>query len=108
MQYCLDCTACFPLIKGGDFSDKETIDEMAKTYKEIYGQREFKDEEFSERWKKTKVDDILRQNISKINRRIKELLNNEAFSSFYTITPVGKYGGKKYGIKVEKRKIVIE
>ncbi len=81
---------------------------MAKMYKEVYGRREFKDEEFSERWKKTKVDDILRQNISKINRRIKEHLNDEILSSFYTITPVGKYGGKKYGIKVDKKKIVIE
>ncbi|MBI5749403.1 MAG: TIGR02584 family CRISPR-associated protein [Nitrospinae bacterium] len=107
-QYCLDCTECFPLIKGGDFSDKETIDEMAKMYKEVYGRREFKDEEFSERWKKTKVDDILRQNISKINRIIKEHFNDEILSSFYTITPVGKYGGKKYGIKVDKKKIEIE
>ena len=50
----------------------------------------------------------LRQNISKINRRIKEHLNDEILSSFYTITPVGKYGGKKYGIKVDKKKIEIE
>src|SRR3989338_3672519 len=106
--YCLDCTECFPLIKGGDFSDKETLGEMAKMYKEVYGRREFKDEEFRERWKGKNIDDYLRQNISKINRKIREHLNDEALSSFYTITPVGKYGGKKYGMKVDKKKIVIE
>lgn len=106
--YCLDCIDCFPLIKGGDLSDTKTIEEMAKRYKEIYGQRESKDEEFSERWKNKEVDDILRQNISKINRRIREHLNDEILASFYTITPVGKYGGKRYGIKVDKKKIAIE
>ncbi len=102
--YCLNCTDCFPLIKGGDIS----IDEMADWYKKIYGQKTYKDEEFRERWKEINIDDNLRQNISKINRRIREHLNDEALSSFYTITPVGKYGGKKYGIKVEKKKIEIE
>ena len=102
--HCLNCTDCFPLIKGGDIS----IDEMADWYKKIYGQKTYKDEEFRERWKEINIDDNLRQNISKINRRIRERLNDESLSSFYTITPVGKYGGKKYGIKVEKKKIEIE
>jgi len=101
---CINCTDCFPLIKGGDI----TVDEMADWYKKIYGQKTYKDEEFSERWEGKNIDDYLRQNISKINRRIREHLNDEALSSFYTITPVGKYGGKKYGIKVDKKKIVIE
>ena len=102
--YCLNCADCFCLIKGGDFS----IEKMADSYKKIYGQKIYKDEDFRERWKDIDIDNNLRQNISKINRKIKEHLNNDILASFYTIIPVGKYGAKKYGIKVEKKKIEIE
>lgn len=50
----------------------------------------------------------LRQNISKINRTIRENLEDETLHPYYTITSIKKYAGSKYGVRVERRKIRIE
>jgi hypothetical protein len=50
----------------------------------------------------------IRQNISKINRTIKEQLSNETLLPYYLITSIKKYAGSRYGVRVEKGKIRIE
>lgn len=107
-SYCLDCTECFVTL--GDLSKRKALEEMTKDYEKIYGPYSGRVEDFLKRWgHKGGIDsDTLRQNISKINTVIKENVEDETLSPFYIITPVGKHGSKRYGIRVEKGKIKIE
>ena len=106
--YCLDCNECFPYL--GDLSKKKTFDEMVKDYRKAYGPSSGRVEEFLKHWeKKGGIDsDTLRQNISKINKTLKENIEDETLHPYFIVTPIGKHGSKRYGIRVEKGKIVIE
>ena len=106
--YCLDCTECFPYL--GDLAKKKTLDEMVKDYQKAYGHSSGRVEEFLKHWeKKGGIDsDTLRQNISKINKTLKENIEDETLYAYFAITPVGKHGSKRYGVRVEKGKIVVE
>ena len=106
--YCLDCMECFPYL--GDLSKKKTLDEMVNDYQRAYGPSSGRVEEFRRHWEmRGGVDqDTLRQNISKINKTLKENIEDQTLWPFFTITPVGKHGSKRYGVRVEKEKILIE
>jgi hypothetical protein len=107
-SYCLDCNECFPYL--GDLSKKKALDEMVKDYQRAYGPSSGRVEEFIKHWeKKGGIDsDTLRQNISKINKTLKENIEDETLHPYFIVTPIGKHGSKRYGIRVEKGKIVIE
>jgi len=51
-----------------------------------------------------KIEDLSRQ-ISKINRSLREGLEDETLLPFYLVMAVGEYGGKRHGVRIEKRKI---
>ena len=106
--YCLDCTDCFPYL--GDLSKKKTFDEMARDYRRAYGPSSGRVDEFLSHWeKKGGIDsDTLRQNISKINKTLQENIEDETLHPFFVITAVGKHGSKRYGVRAEKGRIVIE
>jgi hypothetical protein len=106
--YCFDCTECFLTL--GEISKRKALEEMIKDYETIYGPFSGRVEEFIKHWsQKGGIDqDTLRQNISKINNTLREHIENETLHSYYVITPIGKHGGKRYGIRVEKAKILIE
>jgi len=106
--YCLDCIDCFPFL--GDLSNRKTLDEIIKDYQRAYGPSSGRVEEFLKHWeKKGGIDsDTLRQNISKINTTLKEAIKDETLLPYFVISPIGKHGSKKYGVRVEKGKIVIE
>lgn len=105
--YCFDCFDCFPYL--GDLSNRKTFEEMLKDYQLAYGPYSGRVEEFRRHWEKRGgVDpDTLRQNISKINSTLRDHLKEEVLP-YFMISAVGKHGSKRYGIRVEKRKIVIE
>jgi hypothetical protein len=50
--------------------------------------------------------EAFRQQINKINRTIKEGLQDETLLPFYAIAAVGKHGNKRHGLRIEKTKIV--
>ena len=106
--YCLDCIDCFPYL--GDLSNRKTLDEIAKDYQRAYGPSSGRVEEFRRHWeKKGGIDqDTLRQNISKINTTLKEAIKDETLLPYFIISPIGKHGSKRYGVRVEKGKIAIE
>jgi CRISPR-associated protein (TIGR02584 family) len=106
--YCFDCTDCFPHL--GDLSNRKTLDEIVRDYQRAYGPSSGRVEEFQKHWeKKGGIDqDTLRQNISKINTTLKEAIKDETLLPYFVISPVGKHGSKRYGVRVEKGKIVIE
>ncbi len=102
--YCFDCTDCWLAIQ--DLTSRATAEEMAKWYAEIYEGKPFKAEEFLSRWKDGLGFEVVRQNISKINRAIKEELEDEILLPFYIISSVKKYGSTRYGLRLEKEKII--
>lgn len=105
-EVCLDCTDCFPALV--DLSSKQALDELAADYRKIYGEKSSRVEEFLRKWKDGLEVEAFRQQISKINRTLKEGLQDETLLPFYVITSVGKYGNKRHGVRVEKRKIKID
>jgi hypothetical protein len=50
-----------------------------------------------------KIEDP-RQQISKINRSLREGLGEETLLPFYQVTPMGKHGSKRHGVRIEKSK----
>jgi len=106
--YCLECTECFPYL--ADLSKKKALEGMAQDYRKIYGPSSGRVEEFLNHWeKKGGIDqDTLRQNISKINKTLMENIEDDTLWPYFLITSVGKHGSKRYGIRVEKRKVLIE
>jgi len=106
--YCLDCTECFPYL--ADLSKRKAFDDMVADYQKVYGSSSGRVDEFLKHWeKKGGIDlDTLRQNISKINSTLRESIKDETLLPFFIITAVGKHGSKRYGVRVEKGKTVIE
>lgn len=106
-ELCLECTDCFPFLT--DLNSEKALEEMVVDYQKIYGPRSGRIEEFRRKWSKSKGMEVeaLRQQISKINQTLKEGLEEETLFPFYLVTAVGKYGSKRHGLRVEKRKIVI-
>lgn len=105
-QYCLDCAECFQVLT--DLSSRPSVEEMTKDYKRIYSGQPLKAEEFLNKWKDGMDTSVIRQNISKINRSIKEQLADETLLPYYCITALKKYGSSRYGVRAEKGKIRVE
>jgi hypothetical protein len=105
-DYCHECTACFiPLV---ELTSSEAIEQMAKEYQAIYGNDPLKAEELLEKWDRNLQTDLLRQQISKINAAIRDDLNDPTLLPIYKVSTVKQYGSSRYGVRVEKGKIVIE
>lgn len=103
--YCQDCIDCFPSLI--DMSTRRYLEQMADDYKQIYGRNISRVEELLKQWGEGIDIPTLRQNISKLNRTIREHLRDETIASFYTINSVGKHGSKRHGIRLEKMKMEI-
>lgn len=103
--YCLDCIECFRTLS--DLSSRPSAEEMATDYRKIYREQPFRAEEFLKRWPEGIDVNTIRQNISKINRTLKEHLRDETLLPYYLITNLKKYGSSRYGVRVEKGKIRI-
>lgn len=104
--YCLECTDCFFVLS--DLASKPALEAMAKDYDKIYGGKPLKGEELSGKWKEGIKPEVLRGNISKINRTIKEQLHDEKLLPFYQVATVRRYADSRYGVGVEKGKIRVE
>jgi len=104
--YCTDCIDCFPSII--DISSRHAFESLVNEYRKIYSLQPMRAEELLDKHKNGMDQAAIRQNISKINRSIKEQLNDETLLPYYIISSVKKYAGSRYGIKVEKTKIQIK
>ena len=104
--YCHDCTDCFPQLN--DLSTPKVTELLSRDYEIIYGPHSGHVENYRRQWKDGIEAAKLRSDRSKINREIIENLENETLSTYYTISSLRKYGGTRFGIKVEKGKIRIE
>lgn len=104
--YCLDCADCY--LSLVELSGRAALEEMAKYHRKIYRDQPLKTEELLNKWKNGMGIETLRQSISKINRTIKEQLNDQTLLPYYIIATVKKYAGSRYGMRLEKGKIIIE
>jgi len=104
--YCHDCTDCFPQLS--DLSTPRITEMMSKDYEMIYGPYSGHVENFRRQWKDGIDLSKLRSDRSKINKDIIENLEDETLATYYTITSLRKWGGTRFGVKVEKGKIRIE
>lgn len=105
-KYCGDCTDCF--VTASDFKNSKVFQSVLDDYAKMYRHGDHKKEELLKRWEKALMpSDIIRQNISKINRLLKTQLNDAPISQYCTITNVKAYGSTRYGVKAEKSKIKI-
>ncbi|MDI6890353.1 MAG: CRISPR-associated ring nuclease Csm6 [Thermodesulfovibrionales bacterium] len=103
--YCLNCTDCFlPIV---DFLSRPALEKMSRDYRTIYSIQPGRADDLLDKCKEGLRMEILRSNISKINRTIKEQLMNDTLLPYYTITAIKQYAGSRYGIRVEKGKIKI-
>jgi len=103
--YCHDCTDCFIHIL--DLSSRQTVEGMAEDYSVIYGKNKERVRVFLDRWKEGIDVPTIRQNISKINNIIRRYIQDKTLISLYAITAIGKYGDKRYGVRLDKGKIKI-
>ena len=104
--YCHDCTDCF--LQLNDLSTPKVTELLSRDYEIIYGPHSGHVENYHRQWKDGIEAAKLRSDRSKINREIIENLENETLSTYYTISSLRKYGGTRFGIRVEKGKIRIE
>jgi CRISPR-associated protein Csx14 len=103
--HCEGCTACFVALV--DLTSVEAVDAMANDYRTLYDDDEFKKESLVEKWGRNLDVEYLRQQISKINGVIKKVVTDEYSLHVFQITAIRKYGGSRYGIKVDRARIQI-
>lgn len=104
-DYCHECIACFiPLV---ELTSSEAIEQMAKDYQSIYGNDPLKADELLEKWDRNLQTDLLRQQISKINAAIRDDLNDPTLLPIYKVSTVKQYGSSRYGVRVDKGKILL-
>jgi len=104
-SFCFNCTECFKTLV--ELSCKECLEVMAGDYKMIYSDHPYKASELIARWSEGLGIETIRQNISKINRSIREQYDNSSLIPYYLITSLRRYGSSRYGITLEKSKIRI-
>jgi len=105
-DYCRNCTDCFMTIKN-DLMSKRFIEQIAEDHRSIYKNSPLRTDDFLEKWKNGITGEVIRQNISKIKKAIKEQLEDDTLKPLYTVSCVKQYPGSKYGIRAEKGKIKI-
>lgn len=108
IRYCLECIDCYTSI--GYLMGKDALHAFTACYEKIYGKDSLKSRELYEKYGKRGgiPSKILRQTISKVRRKIEDGIWDKNLVPFYTITSVGAYGSKQYGLRLEKGKMVME
>ena len=96
--YCLDCTDCFENL--AEILTRPALERFASDYEKIYRGQPMKSKELLDKWKDGMSPDIIRQNISKIKKTLKEGLNDETILPHYTISTMKNYASRRYGVKV--------
>lgn len=104
-DYCRDCTGCYETIV--DFASREALEVMARDYTAIYAGNPGRVDDLLDKWPEGIDVQALRTVISKVNRAIREQLSDETLTTLYTVATDRKYAGSRYGVKLEKSKIVI-
>jgi len=104
---CLECTDCF--VTPRDLRKDGVLNIMAQDYMKIYRSDRLRTEELITRWRQAQFfHNLIRQNISKINKAIREQVKDRTHIPSCIVTSIMQYGGTRYGVGIEKEKIRIE
>ncbi|RZD17167.1 MAG: TIGR02584 family CRISPR-associated protein [Candidatus Acididesulfobacter guangdongensis] len=102
-EFCGDCTDCYMSLN--EMRSQEVYKNILRFYNIIYTENSGQYERLKESFKNDeKGEDFFSQNISKINKTLKQHLNPFEFA-VYKISKMGKYN-KRYGIYVDKKNIL--
>ncbi|RKY85080.1 TIGR02584 family CRISPR-associated protein [candidate division KSB1 bacterium] len=104
-KVCSNCDSCFITIN--DIMEDSNLDRILSFYEEIFRPDSIYCEKLKNRFEKKDqyLPGSFREYFSKINREINKSLGDN--KEPYIISSTGKYGAKKYGVKIEKSKIKI-
>jgi CRISPR-associated protein Csx14 len=105
-DYCLDCQDCYRELNI--LFAPEQLERHSADYARIFGEKPLKREMFLKKWKNGIPVEVCRQYISKLNRVLKEELNNNTLWSLISINSIKVYAGSRYGLRLEKSKITIK
>lgn len=103
--YCLDCQDCYKEL--GELFRSEELKRYADDYFRITGQKPWKQELFLKKWQKGMSAEVCRQYISKLNKALKEELRDETLLSLVSVNSIKIYASSRYGLRLEKSKIII-
>ncbi|MBC7362153.1 MAG: TIGR02584 family CRISPR-associated protein [Candidatus Aminicenantes bacterium] len=102
---CLDCQDCFREL--GELFRAEDLKKYADDYSKISGQKSWKQEALLKKWKNGIPVEVCRQYISKINKILREELQEKTLFSLAAISCIKIYASSRYGVRLEKSKIAI-
>jgi len=103
---CGECSACFATLN--EMASEPLIRLIADNYQAIYNGDATKREDMLAKWlSNIEPSTNLRQQISKINKAIEEELQDGPLFALYKVDANRKYGGSRYGVRMERGKIVI-
>lgn len=105
--HCSECTGCYTTM--GYLMGREGLNAFIGCYERIFGKDSLKSSELYEKYGERGgiPSKILRQVISKVRRKIEDGIRDKNLAQFYTIASDGGYGGTRYGLRLEKGRMVI-
>lgn len=104
--YCYECRDCFVELR--ELFDFNGLEKLAPYYRMIYKGAPFKAEQLLSKRKQGLSDENVRQYLSKIKEIIQKEITDEALRGIYIVQSIRIYAGSRYGLLVDKNKIVIE
>ncbi|MDH7513897.1 MAG: CRISPR-associated ring nuclease Csm6 [Clostridiales bacterium] len=104
--YCCDCRDCFQELNT--LFSLESLKKLAIYYTSLYKCAPLKTEEFLSKWKYGLPAENVRQYLSKIRSIIQKEIPDDSLWPLYVIRPIKIYAASRYGIRVEKTKIIFE
>jgi CRISPR-associated protein (TIGR02584 family) len=102
---CLSCNDCY--LSLNKLTEEPFIDELASLYGFIYDKDPVKSSEFKENYTQKYATENLRSYISKINRKISQIVSDGSSYHYCLIKSIRKYGSTLYGVPIDKRRIKI-
>lgn len=107
-NYCFECRDCFKeLLQLFNF---EALKKLAGYYNSIYKGAPFKTQEFLKKWEKKSVlpVDNVRQYLSKLKEILNKEIPDNSLRPHFIVQSIRIYGGSRYGLTLEKSKIILE
>ncbi|HSW61946.1 MAG TPA: CRISPR-associated ring nuclease Csm6 [Dissulfurispiraceae bacterium] len=104
-DHCNSCHDCFVTLDVP--GAPANLGKVAEIWRQIHKPRSFKAEDFIAAHKDGLGADLLRQYISKLNRRLRERISDEAVQAACVIRTIRKYGASRYGVALDRQKILI-
>ncbi|MDI6844893.1 MAG: CRISPR-associated ring nuclease Csm6 [Candidatus Saccharicenans sp.] len=105
-NYCSECKDCYAELSV--LFNQEKLISYKEDFLLINGQKEYRWQTFSSRWKSGISAEVIRQYISKINRQIENQVPDKSLNMLCKISSMRIYARSRYGLPVDKNKIILK